>query len=292
MAAISQGERAPVPTGPLEVVRSFFQRPTNSDSALTVDQARALIGHAAQHGIKPDLAQKLSDEVNGLADEEPLPGKTLATYGELSKEMTPITGKSLIDSLQVDSHVRWTRRTTYIVLGLVLLNGVLSSLFGDLPEPEDETMLFFYEAQNYFLDFISPFLWGALGSCVFLLKRYSDLAEAKVFDRNCRQGWGSRILLGAILGGVVQYLYDSSIFTDSGLNLDAKALGFVAGLGVKVIYGAIEKTVESLGEVMNLKSLRTTDKPENLVRKFLAEQMATEQDQAKRNVISELIKRV
>lgn len=267
--------------------------PTASGLSLTTAHAAALVGYVADKGIQSESIVELCRKIARFKSViVPLPCDMLGEYVAISKLITPITGVSLVDSANVDTIVKPVRVLTYVFLGFVLLNTMLSAWFVDLPEPEDGVLWWLLQAQRYVLDIIAPFLWGALGSCVYLLKRYSDLAEARIFDEDSMQGWGTRILLGAILGGVVQYLYDSSVFTSSGLKLDANALGFLSGIGVKVVYGAIEKTISALGEAMNLDAVRKAPTRENAVRKFLADAMAEETDADKRQVLADLLKKV
>ena len=266
--------------------------PIHSRITPTAEQARALTGHASQRGIESEHIAILCGQISNLADSAALPCEALESYAKVSKLLAPVSGRSLVDSLNVDRHTRPVRMIACVVLVLTAASAILDGWFGDLPEPAEGLLLYLYQAHRHGLDFIAPFLWGALGSCVFLLKKYNDFAEARVFDIDCRQGWGTRILLGAILGGVVQYLYDSSIFTRSGLNLDASALGFLSGVGVKVVYGAIEKTIAALAEAMNLDSIKAAARPENAIRKFLAEALVQEQDEVRRNVLADLLKRL
>lgn len=114
--------------------------------------------------------------------------------------------------------------------------------------------------QRYVLNNLSPFFWGGLGACVYLMKRLTDLAGDRAFDRKQMQGWQTRILLGAILGAVIQYIYSPTKIAETGVSIDLKALAFLTGLGVKVVYGAIEKTLDVLAQKMNLSAIRADEK--------------------------------
>jgi hypothetical protein len=258
----------------------------------TVEEALALVGYAAQRGVKSEHVTALAASVNGQPPENRIPDTALEPYIALTQLLTPVSGGSLVDSANVDRIIRPVRATTYIILAVTLIHGMLSTWFSDIPEPEEGFLATAIQWQRYVLDFAAPFLWGALGSCVYLLKRFADFAETRTFDEDSLQGWGTRILLGAILGGVVQFLYDSSVFTTSGLRLDANALGFLSGVGVKVVYGAIEKTIAALGEAMNLEAVRTGPAREDALKKFLAQALASESDPDKRAVIAGLLDRL
>ena len=64
-----------------------------------------------------------------------------------------------------------------------------------------------------------------------------------------------------MLGAIVVTIFDSSTFTEAGVNLEDSAIAFLAGLGVKVVYGAIERTVETLASKLNLDALRKARPP-------------------------------
>ncbi len=255
----------------------------------TVEQAAALIGHVTNRGIQSEQISVLCNKIEGKRGHEPLTCDALDQYAAVAKLVVPVSGSTLVDSLNVD-RITWpVRGLALSILILLIVNAIMKVWFENSMPPAIGLSRVVYQLQVYGLDVISPFLWGALGSCVYLLKRYADLAEARIFDEDSSQGWATRVLLGAILGGVVQYIYDSSAFGSSGMQLDANALGFLSGLGVKVVYGAIEKTIAALGEAMNLETIRTAPARENAVRKFLAEAMASEGDIAKRKFIAELL---
>ena len=98
--------------------------------------------------------------------------------------------------------------------------------------------------QEYLLDPLSPMAWAGLGSCVYLLKRLTDIAAERQFDSAFLQGWKTRILLGAVLGGVILYIFDTDFIV--GTEFDSNGVAFLTGLGVKVVYGALEKLVDTL----------------------------------------------
>ncbi|MFN0298805.1 MAG: hypothetical protein ACKVQU_00470 [Burkholderiales bacterium] len=258
----------------------------------TVEQALALTGYATQKGMRSEHIAALCGKVRGQPPKKPIECEALTDYAAVAQLVAPVSGASVVDSTNVDGIIKPVRWTTYFVLAVTLIHGMLNAWFGDLPEPEEGPLAVAYQVQRYALDFASPFFWGGLGSCVYLLKRYGDLAEDRLFDEDSMQGWGTRILLGSILGGVVQFLYDSSVFTASGLHLDANALGFLSGVGVKVVYGAIEKTISALGEAMNLDAVRKAPAREDALRKFLAIALADETDATKRAVIAGLLDKV
>jgi hypothetical protein len=219
----------------------------------------------------------------------------LQFYTELAQLTSPVNGHTLLEARQFTVAVRPLYIWTFVILFGVVAGEVLRTWLADVVEPEDGWLLYFFDFRRYVLDTCSPFLWGALGSCVWILKRLSDCAEQHTFDRVVSHGWITRILLGAILGGIVQYLYDPSVFVSNGFKLGASALGFLTGVGVKVVYGAIEKTIEVLANALNLNAKKDEQAKATAVRTFLSEAVAKADpvtESEKRRILLALIEEV
>tara|TARA_R110000787_G_scaffold51280_13_gene121645 strand:- start:800 stop:1630 length:831 start_codon:yes stop_codon:yes gene_type:complete len=92
-----------------------------------------------------------------------------------------------------------------------------------------------------------PLVWGALGTCTFLMKRLSDKLSAFAFEEARARGMGTRVFLGAILGMIVVEI----IGTELG-QFPKYLIAFMAGLGVKPVYAAIEGMVEGIAARIKL----------------------------------------
>lgn len=226
---------------------------------------------------EPFAAETAAAQVAPLVAGDELRAKIVGLYSQLAKLSYPVTGRTLV---QTDEN--FTRSTrplklfTLLFLVLAIGNEVLKVWLGDMPEPEEGWLLVLVNIRRYVLDYCTPFLWGALGSMAYILKRLSDFAEDRTFDYASSHGWSTRIFLGAMLGGIIQFIYDPSVFVsaEAGFKMSANALGFLTGVGVKVVYGAIEKTIDTLATKMNLEALRTTKSDSTSIRVYLNEQMA------------------
>lgn len=253
--------------------------------------------HLAAQNLETSLALGAAQESAGPGSQDSQSqdqshAKLACQYSKLCKLTYPVTGRTLIQTEQFFYPTVFPLHS-FALLFLLLTVGseILKAWLGDQPEPEEGWVLWILNFQRYVLDYCSPFFWGALGSVTYLLKRLSDLAEDRIFDSASSHGWTTRILLGAILGGIVQYIYDPSVFVSAGagFKMSANALGFLTGVGVKVVYGAIEKTIETLATKMNLDAIRTTKFETASVRTFLIKQLAKEDDPDKRRVLNDLI---
>lgn len=287
-----------------------LSRPKNTDArcvtqTLVICEVRALVRYATERGLDREgiLIAPLNDALIALEAREHserlstseggqpsgLEGETaaqlrtrvLVLYAKLNALTLPVSGRSL---LETEEHFGPTVRPLHVaalgILFIVLTNEVLELWWADLLGADTGWLPIATDARRYIFDIWTPFLWGALGSMVYILKRLNDLAEERLFDRSSSRGWITRILLGAILGGAVQYIYDPKLFSEEGFKLGASAIGFLTGVGVKVVYGAIEKTVQTLADKMNLDSVKRDDTDTASIKRYLSEQLIkTDQQQ-------------
>lgn len=252
-----------------------------AQSPLSVCEIKALIKYAAEKGLDREgtiltpLVRLVREQQARQGDGEDLSAQIIVVYAQLAQLTAPVNGRTLLETeRQFRRAVLPLHLWTLLILAIVIANEVMKVWFDNIVQPEEGGLLDLIDIRHYVFDVCSPFLWGALGSCVWLLKRLSDIAEGRYFDRSQSHGWTSRILLGAVLGGIVQYLYDPQLFQNGPFRLGASALGFVTGVGVKVVYGAIEKSIEILADKMNLDAKKAGQQGSTGVRDFLNAQLA------------------
>lgn len=269
------------------------------------DEVNALIRYASERGIdrSGEILVNLSRALEAFTTNVPKVALSVTDkdkmemspreavlyyYNQLSALTQPVNGRTLIDTEKAFWNIKWIIFWTFAFLVLAVSNKMLFLWFEDMPEPEEGSLLLLINIQRYVLDYLSAFFWGALGSCVYLLKTVSDHASERSFDHRQLQGWGPRILLGAILGAVVQYLYNPASFTTEAFKLDASAVAFFTGVGVKVVYGAIEKTIDTLASKMNLAAIRRGQTPDRAVAVRIDQLAGKTHDAAKRKLLQEL----
>ena len=245
------------------------------EKPMVIEEVTALIRYASEGGIDPSgktigpLYESVEDYNSALEkDSEEKKIKAVKEILRLYSELTALTsaqsggdgadsdvinGRTLLDTKE-NYRVQSWKILFWSLVSLVLALGTeaLDLWFADIVKPEEGKLLVLLNIHRYFLDNFSPFFWGALGSCVFLMKRISDKAAKRCFDSRRWRGWTTRILLGAILGTVVVYIYDPGSFTEKNIDLDANAVAFFTGVGVRVIYGGIEKTINVLAQKFNI----------------------------------------
>lgn len=252
---------------------------------ICIHEVCTLVDYAIREGkdsggsvVKP-LAEMLAQPRDTGPDGQRPPPPMLELYAKLCLLTRPVNGRSLVDAGDLRRSgsfvgiVAWT----FLFLGLALGTEILDIYFADFPDAEEGTRAFpWYLFYQYGLDPLRPLFWGGLGSCVFLLKRLTDLASEGTYTHDKLQGWNTRIMLGAVLGGILQYIFFPQIQQESGeaVQLGANAVAFLTGIGIRVVYGAIEKTVETLAEKLNLSALRTEKPRKSEVATFLTEELA------------------
>tara|TARA_R110002167_G_scaffold41679_1_gene127295 strand:+ start:304 stop:1173 length:870 start_codon:yes stop_codon:yes gene_type:complete len=204
-------------------------------------------------------------------------------YAKLTKLSYPVTGKTILHSRHYRESVNGIKRCALIFLAIALITSVLGLYLERTSVVDNIFCLFILNLHTYVLSPLSPIFWGGLGSCIFLLKRFSDIAADRTFDSDFIGGWQTRVLLGAILGGVIQFVFDPGFIIDSGVN--ENALAFLVGVSVKVFYGALEKLIDAIAEKLNLNAIRRNKAEQNsfsesLVKRIAARNLTEEQRQA------------
>jgi hypothetical protein len=240
-----------------------FRQTTPAEPALD-QQVEKLLLHAAEHrllvGADPEAARRIdSDIVAPLvralqqykANTASVEARAalLIAYGRLMALTGEVTGRAIIDSQNCGRFLHgigiWTLVSATAAISLEVARGLTLDVGLEPSKP---------------LGSLTLFAWGALGSCVYLMKTLSDRIEQATFDQRYLQGWRTRILLGAILGALLPRIFDLGDGS-TGLNVSAVALALLAGMGVKVVYGALENLIESLAPRLTLDVIRRAPAP-------------------------------
>ncbi len=173
-------------------------------------------------------------------------------YADLVSTTHPVTGRTLLDS-QEEGFRRLVGISiaTSVFFILAVGNYIVDNWVADIVEPEEG--LIWLDVKRYVWDYLTPFFWGSLGACVFLLKRVQDAARANEYEHHLMQGWGTRVLIGGILAAVVLVIFDPSTFSAGPLPLRPAAIAFLTGLGVKAVYGGLERLIDEIAKKFTLK---------------------------------------
>lgn len=228
---------------------------------IEIAEVTALMRYAAERGIDPEnTISKLSNALakyNNNKDADPsIQGEILTLYAKLAGATDNVNGRTLLDTERADSNLRTKFIATLLLTLLAVSNEIMAKYFEDMSEQFSGWMFYLVDFRAYVLEYLSPFIWGAVGSCVYLLKYLYDIAAARKFDLRMQHGWYMRVLLGAIMAGVVYYLFDFTGVVQGGKEVSGKAVAFLVGIGVKVVYGALERLIVLISEKLDLTRVR------------------------------------
>lgn len=227
-----------------------FENPLDATAKPAVD---ALVRNI--DGVK---RSKPTETSAGKGDREGL----LSAYYEVSMLVSAVDGPSGTSILDSNTKSAGALRSLTFLAGFLIVLAVISQVLGVWTAENsggEGTWMSVAEWLNDFVfSVISPFIWGALGSAIYILKRVSDMVRAQKFEVRFFRGVGARIVLGAVFGGLFVTMVSDETLGDVNINLTAEVLGFLAGFGVKVLYGAFEGVVESICKKFNLGSGTTT----------------------------------
>lgn len=90
-------------------------------------------------------------------------------------------------------------------------------------------------------EYVLPFAYGTLGTCVYLLRKTESLLHSRHFDPSRLPEHWNRLVLGTLSGGVA-----SMFIQDGDMGLAQGAIGFLAGYSVNLLFAAIDRTLAAI----------------------------------------------
>ncbi len=242
--------------------RSRAQKVSLLEGSVKVPEVKALIRFVSERGMdaksqitgplheaiaKLDLAKSKTDYVAANAE-------VLKLYSELCKLTYPTLGVN-------GRTIQNTSAALFYMLGLIIismffLTGAFASEIIQYSDKTSftlegvlapDTLIIARAVIRVVLEPLSPFFWGGVGSCIFILKTLSDRVTSTTFDSGKFHvtSYLTRILLGAVLG----YVVASLLFVQAEIqtqNVGPDAIAFLAGLGTKAVYGGLETLIQMI----------------------------------------------
>lgn len=196
-------------------------------------------------------AREKHDQI--MEDDDPSEQLKHDYYLALCAVTAPINGTTLSDSRRPLRKHKSFYVTGFLILVLALSNQILSGYC----EVSDEWRPICLQLQPYVLEILEPFLWGAIGSYIYLLQRAYMRAARFSFNSNRFTGWDTRVALGGILGGIVQHTVDPSFLNETGFN--TVAVAFFVGIAAKPIYDVYEQAAYTFSEFLKSKLIGSKD---------------------------------
>ena len=206
---------------------------------------------------------------NGQQEEVLNSALVLQYYTDLTKLCDGINGRNI----QYGRHIVYETKSFMITTLIIFVVCVTTLAIGSWVERDlFEFKTLEQELGLHLVQFFTPFFWGALGACIYILKRITDEAGDHRFDPDKFRGWLTKLTLGAVLGGSITYIIDPDTFGQ--VTLSTTAIAFLTGLGTKVVYGALERVIDLLADKLNLDAIRKRQKPDkDAISQFLAERL-------------------
>lgn len=120
-------------------------------------------------------------------------------------------------------------------------------------------LMFYFRAfsgQNT-IHYIEPFLFGAIGSLVYLYKALNECHTNRTFEPSKMTTDRLRLFMGALSGGLIVNLFDPGAISGvieanqaaaapKNATFSAAALGFLAGYSVDFFYGTLDRLIKNL----------------------------------------------
>ena len=148
------------------------------------------------------------------------------------------------------SRILWI--LTFILL-LLILGGENLQEYLDTFLPQDSQTLDSETSTNWLrLGFwfgkLTPFLYGALGACAYLLRSCHKFIYERSFDPKRIQEYYNRLLLGFLAGGTIfLFITPESLNTESASQkITAPALAFLAGYITDFLYTTLERAAGAI----------------------------------------------
>jgi hypothetical protein len=249
-----------------------------------VGDATLLVDYAVANGITGANDRKIDDEIikeiKHAQNMESLPpaddrAKFEAAYRDLAFFMKPVTA----DTLKATSDefgsttpvfaplapksaaIIWSRKLsawTLLVVAVALLGEWFETVYGPLPEGQQaaNTAPSIGNALQFVLKLLVPFTYGGIGACVYLLKASHTHIHMRQFDPLRISEYYSRMILGAVAGGMIVLLVQQIQGDKETIRFSAAALGFLAGYNNELLFAAIERISAAILPKIGLDSVK------------------------------------
>jgi hypothetical protein len=241
-----------------------------SDALMMLDYAVGSGVKAADgHPIPQDIITTIESTAAklGMRDGKPGDATTLSTddwakfdlaYYDLATALTPVTAETLrntageapesrsfVGMIVGDSPaLHFTRGLLLATLGFAIVV-VLSNWYLNIIAVNPNTNAHLWD--RTFFELLTPWMYGGLGACVYLLRSAHTYIYQRTFDVRRKPEYTNRIMLGAIAGGAI-ILFVNNIAGDDGtvIQLSSAALGFLAGYNTDLLFTAMERVIGAL----------------------------------------------
>ena len=276
-------------------------------------------------GAEQIIAKRLNNPTTATTQSEQTDGASLevktrvefdSAYQQLTLLAKPVTVTSLkatdanfgrrwgilswskqLSIAEICSHRLWVGTVLLILLAITgeMLPAYLAQ-FVDTPDGESVLNCFLYLIADL-LKRLTPFTYGGIGACAYLLKTAHQYIYRREFDPRRMSEYLNRVLLGIVSGGGVT-LFVTQVANESGetVTLGASALGFLAGYNTDFLFTTIERVISAILPKVGISSVSRSVPNQPLIESVSLEKLlaglgaATSEDE--RKVYLQLISKI
>lgn len=94
--------------------------------------------------------------------------------------------------------------------------------------------------------YAAPFLYGALGACVHILRATERHLRLRTFDPRRIPQHRNRLVLGTLSGGTIVLFVTADGGSDASLKLTAAAAGFLAGYSIDFLFAILDRILSAV----------------------------------------------
>jgi hypothetical protein len=107
------------------------------------------------------------------------------------------------------------------------------------------------------LDFFLPYVYGALGACVYLMRVTGEKFRERTFDPSRLPEHFNRLVLGGLSGGmIILFVSGDELTGTKGIEISVAALGFLAGYSIDFLYSVIDRLIKAIIPKVGLDSIK------------------------------------
>ncbi len=179
-------------------------------------------------------------------------GRQLAPTTAISLRATECkNARSSKDYMNTDAgrHVRNMWFASFIALAMIILMNFYQYIFefnASTWATEDPSL---FSKTTYLYSLIItliPFMYGAFGASVFLLRQAETQLRERTFDPRRLPEFRNRLVLGTLSGGVIVLLYSSGGIVETNVKITEAALGFIGGYSIDLLFALLDRVVNAL----------------------------------------------
>jgi len=145
-------------------------------------------------------------------------------------------------------HVRNLWVFSFTVLAFIVFTNIYQYMFhtdaANIARIDTEA----FNIANYIYTFnnnLIPFLYGAFGACIFMLRQAEEQLRERTFDPRRLPEQRNRLVLGTLSGGVIVLLYSSG-GSEANVKITEAALGFIGGYSIDLLFSLLDRIVNTL----------------------------------------------